>query len=149
MASPAARGLFHQAILESAYMISTPELRERRFGEEPAEKVGVRLATKLGVDGIAGLRGMDPASVTERAPSAGYLPFGTIDGHVLPRQLVDVFDRGELAHVPILVGFNSGEIRSLRFLAPTPHATALAYVTAIRDRYGPLRRRLPAALPIV
>ena len=31
MASPMARGLFHQAILESAYMISTPELREKTF----------------------------------------------------------------------------------------------------------------------
>lgn len=138
MASPAAQGLFHQAILESAYMISTPELREKRFGEEPAEALGVRLANKLGVDGIAGLRAMDPAAITERAPLTGYLPFGTIDGNVLPRQLVDVFDRGEQAHVPVLVGFNSGEIRSLRFLAPPPPATETAYVTAIRNRYGSL-----------
>lgn len=138
MASPMARGLFHQAILESAYMVSTPELREKHFGEEPAEALGVRLATRLKVDSIAGLRGMDAATITERAPLTGYLPFGTIDGHVLPRQLVDTFDRGEQAHVPVLVGFNSGEIRSLRFLAPPPPTTAEAYVTAIRDRYGSL-----------
>lgn len=138
MASPAARGLFHKAILESAYMISTPELRDRRFGEEPAEAIGIRLATKLGVDGVSGLRAMAPATITERAPLAGYLPFGTIDGHVLPRQLVDVFDRGEQARVPVLVGFNSGEIRSLRFLAPPPPANAAAYVDAIRKRYGSL-----------
>jgi len=138
MASPMARGLFHKAILESAYMISTPELREKHFGEEPAEALGVRLATRLKVDSIAGLRGMDAAAITERAPLTGYLPFGTIDGHVLRRQLVDVFDRGEQAHVPVLVGFNSGEIRSLRFLAPPPPATEEAYVTAIRDRYGSL-----------
>ena len=138
MASPAARGLFHKAILQSAYMISTPELRDRRFGEEPAEAIGVRLAAKLGVDGVAGLRAMAPATITERAPLAGYFPFGTIDGHVLPRQLVDVFDRGEQARVPVLVGFNSGEIRSLRFLAPTPPANAAAYVDAIRERYGSL-----------
>lgn len=138
MASPAARGLFHQAILESAYMISTPELREKRFGEEAAEAIGVRLAKTLGVDGIAGLRGMDAAGITERAPLTGYLPLGTVDGQVLPRQLVDVFDGGEQAHVPVLVGFNSGEIRSLRFLAPPAPATEAAYVTAIRDRYGSL-----------
>jgi para-nitrobenzyl esterase len=42
----------------------------------------------------------------------------TIDGHVLPRQLVDVFDRGEQAKVPLLAGFNAGEIRSLRALLP-------------------------------
>ena len=32
MASPPARGLFTKAISQSAYMISTPELRETRFG---------------------------------------------------------------------------------------------------------------------
>ena len=79
VASPTARGLFHQPILESAYMVSTPEFRERRFGEEP-EKLGVRLAARPRVDSIAGLRGMDAATITERAPSTGYLPFGTIDG---------------------------------------------------------------------
>jgi para-nitrobenzyl esterase len=138
MVSPAARGLFHKAILQSAYMISTPELRDKRFGEEPAEAIGVRLAAELGVDGVAGLRAMDPATITHRAPLDGYLPFGTIDGHLLPRQLVDVFDRGEQARVPVLVGFNSGEIRSLRFLAPPPPANEAAYVEAIRERYGSL-----------
>lgn len=138
MASPAARGLFHKAILQSAYMISTPELRDKRFGEEPAEAIGVRLAAKLGAESVAGLRAMDPATITERALLAGYFPFGTIDEHVLPRQLVDVFDRGEQAHVPVLVGFNSGEIRSLRFLAPPPPANEAAYVEVIRARYGSL-----------
>jgi len=147
MAAPAARGLFHKAILESAYMISTPELRDKRFGEEPAEAIGVRLAAKLGVDGVAGLRAMDPATIVERAPLAGYFPLGSIDGHVLPRQLVDVFDRGEQARVPVLVGFNSGEIRSLRFLAPPAPANAAAYVAAIRKRYGPLADRFLRLYP--
>ena len=40
---------------------------------------------------------------------AGYSPWGTIDGKVLPRQIVDSFDRGEQAPVPVLAGFNSGE----------------------------------------
>ena len=33
MASPEARGLFHKAIAQSAYTISTPELRSSRHGE--------------------------------------------------------------------------------------------------------------------
>jgi para-nitrobenzyl esterase len=57
---------------------------------------------------------------------------------VLPRQLVDVFDRGEQAKVPILAGFNAGEIRSLRFLLPPPPADAQAYEKEIRARYGDL-----------
>ena len=56
----------------------------------------------------------------------------------MPRQLVDVFERGEQAPVPLLAGFNSGEIRSLRFLAPPPPATAEKYEATIRERYGDL-----------
>jgi para-nitrobenzyl esterase len=138
MAAPAARGLFHKAIAQSAYMISTPELREKRFGEEAAETSGVRLAAKLGVGGLAGLRAMDAAAITNQAPLALYQPWGTIDGKVLPRQLVDTFDRGEQAPVPVLAGFNSGEIRSLRFLAPPPPANEALYIAAIRERYGAL-----------
>jgi para-nitrobenzyl esterase len=138
MASPLARGLFQKAIIESAYMISTPELREKRFGEEPAEAIGMRLEAKLKAHDLAGLRAMSAAAITEQAPLAGYFPLGTIDGHALNRQIVEVFDRGEQAHVPVLVGFNSGEIRSLRFLAPQPPATEAAYVSTIRERYGSL-----------
>ncbi|MEJ0042648.1 MAG: carboxylesterase family protein [Rhizomicrobium sp.] len=138
MAAPAARGLFAKAIAQSAYMISTPELRDSRFGDPPAEAVGTWLAGKLGAKDIAGLRAMDATTLTNVAAQAGYAPFGTVDGKVLPRQLVDVFDRGEQARVPILAGFNSGEIRSLRVLAPPPPADISAYTAQIRARYGEL-----------
>ncbi|MBC6983504.1 carboxylesterase/lipase family protein [Caulobacter sp. 17J80-11] len=138
MASPQARGLFHQAIAQSAYMISTPELREARFGAPSAEQAGLALADKLEVRGIARLRAIDPAALTIQAPMAGYAPWGTIDGKVLPAQLVDMFDRGQQAPVPLMAGFNSGEIRSLRFLLPPAPADAAAYVAAIRRGYGPL-----------
>jgi para-nitrobenzyl esterase len=138
MASPLARGLFHQAIIESAYMISTPEIRDKRFGEAPAESIGAQLAARLKAQNLESLRVMDASVITEQAPLTGYLPFGTIDGHVLTRQLVEVFDLGDQAHVPVLVGFNSGEIRSLRFLAPPAPASEAVYLAAIRERYGPL-----------
>ena len=77
-----------------------------------------------------------------RSPTAprptGFFPFFVIDGRVLPRQLVDVFDRGEQAKVPLLAGFNSGEIRSLRVLAPPVPADAATYEKEIRERYGDL-----------
>jgi para-nitrobenzyl esterase len=135
MASPLARGLFEKAIAQSAYMISTAELRGSQFGDVPAEDVGVWLAGKLGAIDVAGLRAMDAGVLTEGAARAGYAPFGTIDGRILPRQLVDVFDLGEQARVPLLAGFNSGEIRSLRFLAPPPPRDAAAYTALIRERY--------------
>ena len=140
MASPQARGLFHKAILESSYMISTPALHDRAFGQDSAEGSGVKLATALGAKGIADLRAMDAASLTDKAPLTGFLPFGNIDGHVLTRQMAEVFDRGEQAPVPVLVGFNAGEIRSLMFLAPPVPATPEDYIDAIRDAYGDLAK---------
>ena len=40
--------------------------------------------------------------------------------------------------MPLLAGFNSGEIRSLRILAPQPPANAAAYEAVIRKQYGDL-----------
>lgn len=138
MASPKARGLFHKAIAQSAYMISTPSLKGDRHGETAAEATGARVAAALGAKDLTALRAMDATALSDGALKAGYFPWGTIDGKILPRQLVDTFDRGEQAPVPIIAGFNIGEIRSLRMLAPPVPANAAAYEAAIRERYGDL-----------
>lgn len=138
LASPVARGLFAKAIAESAYMISTPALKERIFGAPSAEEAGTALAAALHAQSIAALRAMDAHTLTNAAAAAGFGPWGAVDGHVLTRQLVDTFDRGEQAPVPLLAGFNSGEIRSLRFLLPPPLANATDYERTIRAQYGDL-----------
>jgi len=138
MASPDARGLFSKAIAQSAYMISTPELKQSRFGAPAAEEAGAKLAAALHAPNITALRAMDPQALTDAAAAAYFAPFGAVDGHVLPRQLVEVFDRGEQARVPLLAGFNSGEIRSLVFLAPPSPPNPAEYERIIRDRYGDL-----------
>ncbi|MBU1345607.1 MAG: carboxylesterase family protein [Alphaproteobacteria bacterium] len=139
MASPKARGLFDRAIAESAYMISTPELRSNRHGDPPAEMVGLWLQGELGRQNLAGLRAMEAQELTVTALAKGYSPWGTVDGDILPEQLVEVFDRGDQAPVPLLTGFNAGEIRSLRFLLPPePPTDHAAYEQAIRRGYGAL-----------
>ena len=135
MSSPPARGLFAKAISESGYMISTPELKEAKYGSPSAEESGTRLAAALKVPDIAAMRAMDAATLTNAAPKGGYAPWGTIDGHIMLHQLVDVFDKGEQAPVPLLVGFNQGEIRSLRVLAAKTPASAADYEATIRARY--------------
>ncbi|MGV3578848.1 carboxylesterase/lipase family protein [Brevundimonas sp.] len=138
MASPIARGLFDRAIAQSAYMISTPELTETRQGSPSAESAGAALARTLQAPSLRVLRGMDPQTLTDRAAMSGFATFGVVDGAVLPRQIVETFDRGEQAKVPVLAGFNSGEIRSLRMLAPPAPASAAEYERIIRERYGDL-----------
>ena len=135
MTAPPARGLFSKAIAQSAYLTSTPELKQRRFGSAPAEESGTRLAAALHAPDLAALRAMDAQVLADAASAAGFMPFGTVDGQILPRQPVDVFDKGEQAPVPLLAGFNSGEIRSLRALAPRPPANAVEYERLIGERY--------------
>ena len=136
MAAPDARGLFHKAVAQSAYMVSAPALREKRNGMVPAEEQGIDLAAKLGASDLAALRALPAEEIVTTAPANGYFPFPVIDGKTVPRQLVETFDRNEQAPVPILAGFNAGEIRSLRFLLPKAPADAEAYEAAIRANYG-------------
>jgi para-nitrobenzyl esterase len=138
MASPQARGLFTKAIAQSAYMVSTPDLTHNRYGMMSSEAAGLLFAKKLHAPNIAALRAMKASSLTALAAAVGFLPLGTVDGKVLPAQPVRIFARGQSAKVPLLAGFNSGEIRSLRVLAPKPVASAALYTKIIRARYGDL-----------
>lgn len=138
MSSPLARDLFDRAIAQSAYMISTPELKQARHGAPAAEMAGAILARTLQAPSLRVLRGMDAQDLTDRAALGGFATFGVVDGVVLPRQIVEVFDRGEQAPVPVLAGFNSGEIRSLRMLAPPVPGSAADYERVIREGYGDL-----------
>ncbi len=138
LASPTARGLFAKAISESGYMISMAELKKAVYGAPSGEGAGQLLAGAVQAPDIATLRGMDAQTLTDTAAKLGFGPFGLVDGVVLPQQLVAAFEEGTQAKVPLLVGFNQGEIRSLTMLAPKAPATAAAYESGIRERYGDL-----------
>jgi para-nitrobenzyl esterase len=138
LGSPPARGLFAKAISESGYMISMQELKHSVFGAPSGEAVGQMLSAGLQAPDIADLRGIDAQALTDSAAKLGFAPFGLVDGGVLPEQMVSSFETGKQAHVPLLVGFNQGEIRSLMVLAPKPPGTAAEYEATIRDRYGDL-----------
>lgn len=136
MTSPAARGLFQRAIAQSAYMVTMPEQKRAVFGMPSLEAAGEMVGGALQAPDLATLRGLDAQQLTDGAAKLGFAPFGVVDGLVLPQQMVDAFDQGKQAPVPILAGFNQGEIRSLTMLAPKAPADAAAYERAIRERYG-------------
>lgn len=147
MAAPDARGLFHKAVAQSAYMISTPALRTTVHGTPAAEQSGLELSRKIEVRGLARLRAMDAQELTAKAAASAFLPLANVDGKVLPLQPVEAFDRGEQAPVPILAGYNDGEIRSLRFLLPPAPADGAAYAAEIRARYGDLAEAMLQRYP--
>jgi para-nitrobenzyl esterase len=138
LASPPARGLFHKAIGESLGMYFGPELKQANHGLPSAEQNGTFVEKAVGAADLKALRAMDAKTLTLEALKAGIRPTGAIDGWALPRQLVDTFDRQEQAHVPVIAGFNAGEIQTLtRFLPPLPSSSE-TYESEIRKRYGDL-----------
>jgi para-nitrobenzyl esterase len=138
LSSPLARGLFQKAIAESPNMRSFPELKRANHGLPSAEDIGTNLQKALAAPDLKAMRAIAPKTLITAALKARFRPEGTIDGYALPHQIVEIFDRGEQAHVPLIAGFNSGEIKSMRALLPRAPATPAAYESEIRKRYGDL-----------
>lgn len=138
LASHRARGLFTKAIVQSTNARAVPHLREAAFGLPAAETIGTAFASAAGKANVQDLRAMDAAALTDIALKTGFVPQPIIDGVLIPDQLVNVFDQGRQTQVPILAGFNSGEIRSQRALIPQMPDDPAAYEAEIRARYGDL-----------
>jgi len=136
VASPVTRGLFVRAIVQSGYMPSYRALHQESFGLPSAEAGGTALATAAGVSTAAELRAADLAALFQAGLKTGWAPEPVIDGVVLERQLAETFARGEQAKVPVLAGFNEGEIRSLLFLMPKAPDSHSAYVADVQRRFG-------------
>lgn len=145
LTSPLARGLFHRAVAQSANIRAVPELRASVYGLPSAETIGEVVAQVASAQDLKALRAMDGVALTEAAVKARFAPQGTVGGPSLPHQVVDIFDAGGQAMVPLLAGFNSGEIRSQRVFVPPAPENAAAYEAEIKKRYGDLA---PAFLEI-
>jgi para-nitrobenzyl esterase len=148
MTSPLAAGLFHKVILQSGYLVSNPELKRECFGQPSAESVGDRLMRELAAADLAALRAVPVESLVEMAAAAGFDPQANIDGWVLTRQIVECLDLGGQAAVPMIVGFNEGEVRSLRsyFLPPLP-TSAADYESRVHGLFGDLAPSYLARYP--
>ncbi|MEZ5892508.1 MAG: carboxylesterase family protein [Parvularculaceae bacterium] len=138
LVSPLAEGLFHKAIAESTGIRAKPELSRSAYGMPSAETIGQTLAASLGAADLEALRALDAQELTEAATKAGFVSQGTIDGRALPVQLIEAFDEGRQAKVPLLAGFNSGEARSYRYFLPPVPDSAAEYEAAIARGYGDL-----------
>ncbi len=145
LVSPRARGLFDKAIVQSPNSRAFPELSNPVGGLPPAERIGAMALQSLRVSSIEDARAMSARDVIDRTSAAGFPAQGTIDGDFLPRQIIDTFDRGEQAPVPLLIGFNGGEVRSQRAFLPQIPAEEEEYARIVEQGYGDLA---PAFLEI-
>ena len=132
MASPVSKALFAGAIGESGSLMGA--LPPVPLSE--AEEGGVAFARSAGAASLADLRAMPADKLLEAAGKFDHFRFPmTIDGYFLPKSPREIFEAGEQAHVPLLVGWNSAEGDYHGILGPAA-PTVENYSAAVRKLYG-------------
>lgn len=141
LATPAAKGLFHRAILQSG----TPRLK----GYNAARVEGLGFAQKLGASGsaaqqIAYLRSLPPDSLVsgDSSPISGN---GTVqsvwqpvmDGYWFPQESLEAIQSGQHNRVPLLIGSNSDEMSLYVPQVVTPQMLQAFVQTSIPPVYRP------------
>jgi para-nitrobenzyl esterase len=138
LASPAAKGLFHKAIVESAGLGWDNPLTLDAAGRN-----GIAFATRLGIDPAhatpAALRAI-PADAILKARRTEDGPDPILDGRTLTLGAVAAFRTGKARNVPMLIGTNGDE--ALAFGPLDPPATLFPALAAdelarLRTLYGP------------
>ena len=125
-ATPLASGLFHRAIGQSGGMFGVMAQRDRATPyNDAAESVGAKFAAALAGEGgdtsLAALRALpaDQVLATFLSDPAFSGALAIVDGEVIPKDVAAIFEAGEQADVPVLVGSNADEGTALfSYLAP-------------------------------
>jgi para-nitrobenzyl esterase len=132
MASPVSKDLFAGAIGESGSLMGA--LPPVPLSE--AEEGGVAFAKSVGAASLADLRAMAADKIMEAAGKFDAFRFHmTIDGYFLPKTPREIFEAGEEAHVPLLVGWNSAE-GDYHGILGSASPTVNNYSKAVRKLYG-------------
>jgi len=147
VASPKSRGLFHKAISQSGGCTTLLATREI------AQKTGATLSEKLGCTGdsaavLSCMRGKSVPELLEAAtPDVG--AFGpSVDGVFMPDQTRAIYDSGDIAQVPYMLGSNTDE--GTLFVAASTVADEEAYKAALTAQFGaeridPILAQYPAS----
>ena len=110
MASDVAKGLFHGAIMQSTAGFG--------IGQSPSlvdeQARGVQTAKLFGFEGPGALQKLRFIAAEELLQAyekqfASYYHSPTVDGQILARPVWDVFNDGDLAEVPFIIGSNADE----------------------------------------
>lgn len=125
MTTPAARGLFQKASVESGGGWASPtSLAE-------AEVAGTALAQALGLPKDASAEQLRALPADALVASVGhYAP--VVDGRLIKQGYTEAFARGEQAGVPLIIGSNDYEAS---LLPPSGYAAYLAKVAAAKAAY--------------
>jgi para-nitrobenzyl esterase len=133
LVSPATRGLFQRAIIESG----TYNLTQQPLAT--AEAAGAAFAAKVGCarDTAACLRRLPVSRIVDNEDFAGYTP--DVDGAVLPETVRAALADGQFSHIPVIIGINHDEWRlfvAMARLGGGPPVTAANYHAMIASTLG-------------
>lgn len=110
MASPQAQGLFHRAIAQSGGVFEPAQLAPH-YQLAHAERDGFSYARSLGAVDLAALRALPAEALL--AGTAGRVSHPVIEPAVLPLTPYDAYLARRFVDVPLIVGANAEEARSL------------------------------------
>jgi para-nitrobenzyl esterase len=141
VASPLSRGLFHRAISESGGCTT----RQTTLAE--AEQRTAALVEAVGCgdakDSLACLRALPVSVLLDN--SAGFDPI--VDGGFLANQPRTLYDSGNFAKVPYILGSNTDEGTLFLLLSP-PVETEEEYLAALEARYGDRADEIAVLYPV-
>jgi len=131
MASPLSKNIIAGAIGESGSLLgnATATLQE-------AEKAGETFIRNINKNSLAELRAMNAEDLLKATSGTGFGRFPVcVDGYFFPKSPLEIFDKGEQAQVPLLVGWNSQEMGYQVVLGPDK-PTADNYKKAVQRLYS-------------
>jgi para-nitrobenzyl esterase len=141
MASPQAKGLFQRAIGESGGLFEPLQLAPKYLLAN-AEHDGEKYAASLSASSIQDLRRLPAADLFKG--TAGDVSHPVIDPYVLPAAPYEAFASGQQNDVPLLLGSNAEEARSL---VDVSYMKAATFDSDLEHSWGPLPAPLVAAYP--
>jgi para-nitrobenzyl esterase len=132
MASPLSKNIIAGAIGESGSLLgSTPTA-----SLADAEKSGSSFAADVKANSLVELRAIPADQLLKATANAGFGKFPVcVDGYFFPKSPLEIFEAGEQAHVPLLVGWNSEEMNYRMLLGQNP-PTKDNYTSAVQKMLG-------------
>jgi para-nitrobenzyl esterase len=132
MASPLSKNLIAGAIGESGSLMGAlPAVPLAR-----AEQTGLNFATSAGAGSLEALRALPAEKLLELAAKFGVYHFAmTVDGYFFPKKPLKIYEAGEQAQVPLLVGWNSQE-NNYRSILGNEKPTKENFSKAVKKLYG-------------
>ncbi len=139
MGSPRAKGLFQRAIGESGGLFEPLQLAPKYLLAN-AEHDGEKYAASLGASSLRELRKLPAAALL--GGTAGDISHPVIEPYVLPAAPYEAFATGQQNDVPLLIGSNAEEARSL---VDVSHVKAATFESDLEHSWGQLPAPLIAA----